>query len=285
MTPPASATAAGPVAPASPAPPRDRRRPSLRRVASLVLPPLIFSVAFLVAWEAYCRLFDVSEAALPPPSQVAAALRDNRSLLVDNMWITIQEILIGLALAIVVGVSLGVLIRSSRWAERAIYPWLVVSQLVPIPAIAPVFVIWFGFGIEPKLLVVALVSFFPIVVNTVDGLRAADPELIDLLRTLGASRRRIFRVARLPAAMPSIFSGLRIAAAFSVIGAVFGEWVGASEGLGYLVLVLNNQTDTAAVFAVVTLLALIGIGLFGLITLAERLLLPWYHAPRAEAEG
>jgi len=254
----------------------------VRRVLWLVLPPFLFSVLFLLAWELYCRWRDISESALPPPSAVGDALWENRSLLVDNAWVTIQEILLGLAIAVVVGVGLGALIRSSPVVERALYPWLVVSQLVPIPAIAPVFVIWFGFDMRPKVLVVALVSFFPIVVNTVDGLRAADPELIDLLRTLRATRRRIFRVARLPAALPFVFSGLKVSAAFSVIGAVFGEWVGASEGLGYLVLILNNQTDTAGVFAVVTLLAVIGIGLFGLVSLVERLLLPWYHAPRRE---
>jgi ABC-type nitrate/sulfonate/bicarbonate transport system permease component len=199
------------------------------------------------------------------------------------MWVTLQEILLGLLCAIVVGVTLGALIRSSRTVERALYPWLVISQLVPIPAIAPVFVIWFGFDLRPKILVVALVSFFPIVVNTVDGLRAVEPELISLMRTLGASRRKIFLSAQLPAAMPFIFSGLRIAAAFSVIGAVFGEWVGASVGLGYLILTLNNQTATADVFAVVVVLALIGIGLFALITLIERIALPWYHRPRVDA--
>jgi ABC-type nitrate/sulfonate/bicarbonate transport system permease component len=262
---------------------RRRGRRGWRGWAAVVLPPLLFSLLFLLAWQAYCVLFDISDAALPTPVQVAEALWDSRELLVDNMWVTIQEILLGLLCAVVVGVALGALIRSSRTIERAVYPWLVISQLVPIPAIAPVFVIWFGFDLRPKILVVALVSFFPIVVNTVDGLRAVEPELINLMRTLGASRRRIFLGAQLPAAMPFIFSGLRIAAAFSVIGAVFGEWVGASEGLGYLILTLNNQTATAEVFAVVVVLALIGIGLFALITLIERIALPWYHRPRADA--
>lgn len=265
---------------------RSRRGPRPRRGwrgwTGLLLPPLAFSLLFLGAWQAYCVLFDISDAALPTPVEVGQALWEQRELLWDNMWVTLQEIILGLLCAVVVGVALGALIRSSRMIERAVYPWLVVSQLVPIPAIAPVFVIWFGFDLRPKILVVALVSFFPIVVNTVDGLRAVEPELINLMRTLGASRRRIFFGAQLPAAMPFIFSGLRIAAAFSVIGAVFGEWVGASEGLGYLILVLNNQTATDEVFAVVVVLALIGIGLFALITLIERLALPWYHQPRAD---
>jgi len=262
---------------------RRRARRGWRGWAGLILPPLVFSLLFLAAWQAYCVFFDISDAALPTPVDVAEALWDNRELLFDNMWVTLQETLLGLLCAVVVGVTLGALIRSSRTIERAIYPWLVISQLVPIPAIAPVFVIWFGFDVRPKVLVVALVSFFPIVVNTVDGLRAVEPELINLMRTLGASRRRIFLSAQLPAAMPFIFSGLRIAAAFSVIGAVFGEWVGASEGLGYLILTLNNQTATAEVFAVVVVLALIGIALFALITLIERITIPWYHRPRVDA--
>jgi ABC-type nitrate/sulfonate/bicarbonate transport system permease component len=157
--------------------------------------------------------------------------------------------------------------------------------MVPIPAIAPIFVIWFGFDLRPKVLVVALVAFFPVVVNTVDGLRAVDPEMVSLLRTLRASRRRIYRVARLPAALPFIFSGMKIAAAYSVIGAVFGEWVGTfvgEEGLGSLILQFNNQSATAEMFACIVVLAVIGIVLFLLVALAERIALPWYHGARAE---
>lgn len=260
-----------------------RRRP--RDWAAMILPPLVFSLLFLAAWQAYVTIFDVSDAALPSPTEVVQALQDESQLLIDNTWITVQEIVLGFLLALVVGVGLGILLRSSRLVERAVYPWLVVSQLVPIPAIAPVFVIWFGFDLRPKILVVALVSFFPIVVNTIDGLKAVEPELVNLMRTLRAPRWRIFLSAQLPAAMPFIFSGMKIASALAVIGAVFGEWVGASEGLGYLILVFNNQTDTAAVFAVVTVLAVIGIGLFALISLVERLALPWYHKPRSQGNA
>lgn len=256
------------------------KAPSMRAIAARVLPPLVFSALVLLVWQGYVTLFDVSESALPSPVQVWDALVANNANYWENAKTTIKEILLGLLAAIVAGVALGAAIRTSRLVERAIYPWLVVSQLIPIPAIAPVFVIWFGFDLRPKVLVVALVSFFPIVVNTVDGLRAVEPELVNLLRTLGASRWRIFRTAQLPAAMPFIFSGMRVAAAFSVIGAVFAEWIGASAGLGYLILVQNNQTDTAQVFAIVCWLAAIGIGLFALITLIERLTLPWYHQTR-----
>ena len=179
-----------------------------------------------------------------------------RPLLLDNTWVTVEEILIGFGLAIVLGVLLAMLIRSSRTIERALYPWLVVSQRVPVPAVAPIFVIWTGFDLRPKIMVIALVGFFPIAVNTIDGLRAADPQLLRLMKTLRRSRWQRFRYAQLPASLPFLFSGLKVAAALStVIGAVFGEWVGASEGLGYLILVLNNATDTTTMFATIFLLS------------------------------
>ena len=251
--------------------PRDRR---LRRLVA----PVVFALLFLGAWQLYVAIADVPESSLPSPTEIAAAGWDGRSLLIDNTWVTVGEILLGFGLAIVVGLGLALLIRSSRTVERAVYPWLVVSQMVPVPAIAPIFVIWTGFDLRPKVMVIALVAFFPIVVNTVDGLRAADPGLLRLMRTMGASRLQRLRYGSFPASLPFLFSGLKIAAALSVIGAVFAEWVGSSEGLGHLILVLNNATDTATMFAAIFLLSMIGIGLFGLVVLCERLLLPWYRA-------
>jgi ABC-type nitrate/sulfonate/bicarbonate transport system permease component len=261
-------------------PARNRRERTLRIVA-----PIVFSVLVIGVWELYCVASGVSAETLPKPQQVWDALVEQRSLLLDASWRTIQAVLIGFACAVVVGVALGAAIHASRVVEAAVYPWLVVTQMIPIPAVAPIFVIWFGFDIRPKVLVVALVAFFPVVVNTVDGLRAVDPEMVSLLRTLGASRRRIYRVARLPAALPFIFSGMKVAAAFSVIGAVFGEWVGTfvgEEGLGSLILQFNNQSATAEMFACIVVLAVVGIALFLLVGLAERLTLPWYHQARAE---
>lgn len=234
----------------------------------------------LAGWQLGVRLGDVDESTLPAPTAVGRALWEHRALLVDNAWVTVQEIVVGYALAVALGVGLAVLVSSSPLIERAVYPWLVVSQMIPIVAIAPIFVIWTGFDLRPKVMVIALVSFFPIAVNTVDGLKSTDPELLDLLRTMGAGRWRRFRVARLPSALPFLFSGLKVAAALSVIGAVFGEWVGADAGLGYLVLTFNNQVATAEMFATIVVLALLGIALFGLVRLLERLLLPWHVAVR-----
>jgi ABC-type nitrate/sulfonate/bicarbonate transport system permease component len=255
-----------------------------RRIAAAVLPPVLFAIFVLGVWQLYTVVGDIKESTLPPPTDIAKSLWENRSMLLENAWVTIKEILLGFAAAIVLGVGLAVLIRSSRKVERAIYPWLVVSQMVPIPAIAPLLVIWTGFDLRPKVIVIMLVSFFPIAVNTIDGLRAAEPELLNLLKTLKANSWQRFRKAQLPAALPFMFSGLKVAAALSVIGAVFAEWVGASEGLGYLVLVLNNQTATTEMFAVIFTLALIGILLFLFVSLLERVLLPWYYESR-ETEG
>jgi ABC-type nitrate/sulfonate/bicarbonate transport system permease component len=260
-------------------PDRARRlRPWIERV----VPPLLLAVVLIGGWQAYVAVTNINEILLPPPSRVASAFWSDKSLLASDAWVTIREIVYGYLLAVVLGIGLAVLIHASRRAERALYPWLVVSQMVPIVAVAPIFVLWTGFDIRPKLMVIALVCFFPIVVNTIDGLRAVEPELLNVLRTLGASRLQVFRMARAPAALPFVFSGLKVAAAFSVLGAVFGEWVGANAGLGYEILILNNQSATADMFAVIALLSVIGIAMFGLVATAERLVLPWYHGARQD---
>jgi len=252
----------------------------VRALVRRVGPPLVFLLVVLGAWQLYASRSAISSATLPAPTEVATALWDGRDALWSAGRVTLWEILLGYLTAVVLGVGLAVAISSSRLAERAVYPWLVVSQMIPIVAIAPIIVIWTGFDLRPKVIVIALVSFFPIAVNTVDGLRSADPEQLDLLRTMGAGRWRRFRLAQWPAALPFVFSGLRVAAALAVIGAVFAEWVGASDGLGYLILTYNNQTATADVFAAVAVLAVIGIALFAAVSIAERLLLPWYHGAR-----
>jgi ABC-type nitrate/sulfonate/bicarbonate transport system permease component len=258
--------------------PRLRAARHGRGVAARLLPPLLLGVALIGAWELYAVASGVRESIVPTPVEVGHALIRDRSLLLSGAGTTLTEILLGYGMAIVVGVALAVAVSSSRLAERAVYPWLVVSQMVPIPALAPILVLWTGLDIRPKLIVIALVTFFPITVNTIDGLRATDRELVGLLRTLGAGRWQIFRIARLPSALPYLFSGLRVAAAFSVIGAVFAEWVASSGGLGYLVLSYNSQTATADVFAVVVVLAVIGVALFVLVGLVERVALPWWQA-------
>ncbi len=259
--------------PTSPA----RRPGRLRRV----LPAAVFSLLVVGAWQLYTVVSGISPLLLlPSPWEVARSVVANAGLFTDNAVVTLQEILIGFALGAATGVALGVLLTYSRMAERAVYPWLVASQMVPIVAVAPILVVWFGFTIVPKVVVVALVCFFPVVVNTVDGLKAVDPEMVRLMRTLGMSRPRIMRSVRIPSALPHMFSGLKVAMALSVIGAVFGEWVGSSQGLGYLMLALNNQLATIDLFAAVLVLSLIGIALFFLVGVVERLVIPWHHETR-----
>lgn len=245
-----------------------------------LLPPLAFSLLVLVAWQLLVVVADLRETILPRPTVVASHIYDERQLLIDSAWVTLKEIIVGFAIALAVGLTLAVLISASRIVERAVYPWMIASQMVPIVAIAPLLVLWFGFDLTPKVIVVALVSFFPLAVNTVDGLRAPPREMIDLMRTFGAGQLKIFRTVRVPAALPFVFSGAKIAIAFATLGAVFGEWVGASDGLGYLILTLNNQSATADVFGAIFALSLLGIGLFGLVSLLERILLAWRFADR-----
>jgi len=257
--------------------PRPRAGLRGRGLIAQVLPPLVGGVVLVALWQGYVAVSGVHEGILPSPMEVARALVRDRSLLASAAGTTLSEVLLGYAIAIVVGVGLAMVVSSSRLVERAIYPWLVGSQMIPIPVLAPVVVLWTGFDIRPKLIIVALVTFFPIAVNTIDGLRATDPELVGLLRTLGAGRRQVLRIARLPNALPYVFSGLRVAAAFAVLGAVFAEWVGSTNGLGVLILDYGNQTATADVFAVVVVLAVIGIAMFAAVGIVERVVVPWWR--------
>lgn len=239
------------------------------------LAPIGLIVLLLGIWETVVRLVKTPPWLLPSPSAIARAIVVDRRLLIHHAGVTLTEVILGFALALLIGVLLAIGIDTSRFLERAIYPLVIASQTVPIPALAPLLLIWLGYGLTPKILVTALVAFFPIAVNTVDGLRATDREVIALLRSLGAGRWACFRLARFPSALPFLFSGAKIGVAISVIGAIFGELVGAKGGLGYLLIRSTAQFQTARVFAAVVLLSLIGIGLFAVVTLAERFLLPW----------
>jgi ABC-type nitrate/sulfonate/bicarbonate transport system permease component len=243
----------------------------MRRVALTLL--LLAGLVAVWAWLA--SLDSVDDLTLASPREVAQAFEDDWSLLWDNAWVTLQEVLLGLAIAVVVGVVCAVGMHLSRTLRDAAYPLLVGSQAIPIVVLAPIFVLAFDYGIGPKLAIVALICFFPITVNVLDGLRAVDPEQLKLMRSFGASRLRTLRSVELPAALPSFFSGLRVASTVSVIGAVFGEWAGADSGLGRLVLLGNNQLQTPRVYAGVVILTLMAVALFALASLAERLVCPW----------
>ena len=192
---------------------------------------------------------------------------------------TAQEVGLGILVALVLGAALAIVIHLSPTLRRAVYPLLVGSQAVPVVIVAPLLVVWFGFGIAPKLAIIALVCFFPIVVTTLDALAAVDPEQRKLLRTLDASRWQQLRLVEVPAALPGALSGAKIAVAVAVIGAVFAEYAGSSEGLGHVILQAIPQLETARAYAAVTLLAALAILLFALLALAERLLVPWARRP------
>ena len=234
----------------------------------------------LAAWQGVASLHSVDDLTLASPGETLKALSDDRSLLADNALVTLEEVLLGLAIAVVTGVFFALVMHLSRVLRDAAYPILIASQAIPIVVLAPIFVLAFDYGIGPKLAIVALICFFPIAVNVLDGLRSVEPELLKLMRSLGASRWRTLRTVELPAAMPFFFSGLRIAASVSVIGAVFGEWAGADEGLGRLVLLGNNQLQTPRVYAGIVILTAMAVSMFALAALAERIACPWTREER-----
>lgn len=235
-------------------------------------------LALLGAWEAYCRLDDIDPLVLPAPSDVLDALWEDRGLLADDAGHTGAVIALGLLAAVACGVLLACSMHLWPPLRRALEPLVVGSQAVPVPVIAPLLVIALGFGLAPKVLIVALVCFFPIAIGLLDGLRSADPDARKLLRTLGAGRLRTLRVLELPAALPSGFTGLRVAAVLSVVGAVFAELSGSERGLGHTLTIANGQLETARAFAACLLLLAIAMLLYALFAVAERLLVGW--APR-----
>jgi putative hydroxymethylpyrimidine transport system permease protein len=240
-----------------------------------IWPPLGLLAAAVGVWELVVRAAHVPDYLFPAPSAVAASLVDDAGLLGRATLVTLREIVLGYLLAVGCAVAIAVVLHFSSALRRALLPLLVLSQTVPTVLLAPILAILLGFGIGPKLIVVAVVCFFPIVVNAVDGLRAADPELIRMMRTLHGGRRAIFRRVEAPGALPAVFSGMRVAATYAAVGAVFGEWAGSSAGLGFVILQAQPALDTARIFAAVLILSALALALYALVTLAERLLVPW----------
>jgi len=242
-----------------------------RRAAPLI----VFALLFL-AWEFAVHLTGVKEYLLPPPSKVWTEFLKRWPTVMDGAWVTTQEIIAGYLLAIVVSIPLALAVAYSRFVETAIYPVVVFLQIVPKIAIAPLFIIWFGFGFTPKLLLVFLLSFFPIVVASIAGFKSADPDILDFARTTGASGWKMFAKIRLPQALPDIFTGLKVGAALSATAAVVAEFVASDRGLGYLLLQYNGNLDTPMVFAIIVLLSLIGLAVYYVVEIIERITIPWH---------
>ena len=244
--------------------------------------PCLLLLSGLGIWEAAVHLYAIPHYILPAPSAIAITMVEKRSSLAGHALVTLQEMLLGFGLAAGSGMVLAVLMFEVPVLEKALYPYVIGSQTVPVFALAPLLVVWFGYGIPSKVLMAAVIVFFPIVLNTLDGLKSTDADVVNLLQVMQASRWQLLWKVQLPSALPFILSGAKIGISISTIGAVIGEWVGSKAGLGRLMLDANSQLQVSLVFAAIFCLSLMGLGLFGCMTLVERWMMPWrYLEPRA----
>jgi putative hydroxymethylpyrimidine transport system permease protein len=258
-----------------------RRRRRKRHWLPTYGPAALVLLALAGAWELATRVGGIPNYLLPSLDQVFTALWQDRSVLGAATRVTVTEMLLGFLIAAAAALLLATLLHMSATLRRAVYPLLIGSQTIPVVVLAPILAIAFGYNIAPKLAIVGLVCFFPLVVNTLDGLRSVDPQLIKLMRTLDSSRWGTFCRVEFPSALPSVFSGARIAATFAAIGAVFGEWSGSTKGLGYVMLQATPQLQTSLVFAAIFVLTAMSVAIFLLVSVAERLLAPWIHRERS----
>ena len=258
-----------------------KQRMSVGRVIATYGLSLLVFLFLLGIWEFISRDGLVAVYVLPAPDQVITELwNDWGSVLRSATWVTFQEMFLGFLIAVVLGIGIAVLLHWSKVIRRALYPLLIASQAIPVVVLAPILVIIIGYNISSKLVIVALLCFFPIAINTLDGFRGVDSEYVRMMRTLHGTRWLTFRRIELPSAMPSLFSGMRVAAAFAPVGAVFGEFSGSNDGLGYVMLQAGPELQTARVLAAVLLLTLMAVLLVLAVTLCERLIAPWAHEPR-----
>jgi NitT/TauT family transport system permease protein len=251
------------------------------RVSNLAAPTLAI-VAVVVVWAAVVKLFDIPDYLLPAPQAVAARIVKEWALLWKNGVYTLMSVLTGFAAGVAIGVPLAFAIVLSRSMERIAMPFLVMSQTIPKVAIAPILVVWLGFGILPKIAIVFLISFFPIVVSTVVGLKSVETDMIDLVRSMGARTAKIMLRVRGPSALPQMFAGFKIAVCLAVVGAIVGEFVGSDRGLGYLLLTSTGTLDGTLVWAALFVLIAMGMALFAIVSKLERLAIPWHVSVRAE---
>ncbi len=243
-----------------------------------IVPPTALIVFLIIGWFFVASVSGLSPFILPTPLDVVMAGWETRALLLNSVGVTLLATGIGLVLALLAGIGIAVVMDFWPLARRALYPLLVVSQTIQILAIAPILIIWFGFGLTPTIFIVVLFCFFPLAVNTADGLTSTDPELISLLRAMGANKKQIWRMVRMPSALPSFFSGLRLAVTYSVVAATIGEWVGGSSGLGLYMLRSKNALATDQVFVAMFITSLLSVALFMLVYAIERFALPWYYS-------
>ena len=245
----------------------------MKKTSRAALPALAI-VALLVAWEALVRILEIPSYVLPAPTRVLAALWEDRAALLRHSGITVAEALGGMGISLVCAVALGMLMDLSEGVKAVLYPILVVTQTVPMIVLSPILILYLGFGAAPKILTVVLMCFFPIVVSFTDGMGQIDPGYVNLIRTYGGSRLQVYTLVKIPYALPALFSGLKMAATYSVSGAVVGEWVASQAGIGYYLLRVKNSYALDKMFASVLVIILLSLMMNGLITLLQRLCLP-----------
>jgi NitT/TauT family transport system permease protein len=249
------------------------------RATSRQLPDWVLALALLVAvaaiWEAVIRVFHISSFILPAPSAIIASLIQNRGKLATAAGSTALEILLGFVLAAVTGVVVALVIARFERFGRALYPLIVLFQNVPKVALAPIFILWFGFDLAPKIALIVVIAFFPVAIDMLAGLQSVEPSFVALMHSVGASRTKILLRVRIPHSLPHLMAGLKVAITFSVIGAIVGEFAGANHGLGYLIEFASTQLDTAMIFAGLTVISVLGLAFYYVVELAERLLVPW----------
>jgi NitT/TauT family transport system permease protein len=254
----------------------EQRRSSFRNSLSAIMWPVISFILLMVLWQIAIAVFRIPEFILPPPSAFFARLYESRSLIWDQALVTGNEVLLGFLSAAAVSIPLALLIVSVRALERGLYPLIVFLQLVPKIAIAPLFIVWFGFTLFPKILLTFLLCFFPILVDSMTGFKAIDPRLLYITRSMGASKWQTFRYIRLPAAMPFIFSGLKVSIVLAPTAAIVAEFVGANQGLGYLLLRGTSYMDTSLIFASLVALAVMGLVFNYIVEGGEQIVMPWH---------
>jgi ABC-type nitrate/sulfonate/bicarbonate transport system permease component len=264
--------------------PRHRPRRGLRTRLHHIWPPALVLIALAVAWEAITSALSVSHSILPGPALVLEATWNDRANLWPAMWTTTKEAVLGILVASVVALVLAVAIDWSRTVRRSLYPLMVTSQTLPIIVLAPLVVIWFGFGTAPKIGLVALFTFFPIAVGMVQGLASADPDSMALLRTMGATRRQLLLRVRAPSAIPQTFTGLKVAVTYAYVSAIFAEYVGAEQGLGVYMQASKNAFRTELVFGAILVTTLLTLALFVIVALLERLAMPWRRPSQSEVD-
>ena len=242
----------------------------------LVLLPLLFALTVLAAWELFCRASRVSPVLLPPPSAVWSVLSENWGILFQQSVPTTLETITSFAVATLLGVALAVAITFSAWVREALYPNIVMFQLIPKIALAPLFIVWLGVGSRSCIVLAIFIAFFPVVISTATGLVSAKPEVIQLCRSLTASEWQMFRLARFPYAMPFVFAGMKVGVTMAMIGVIVGEFITAQAGLGYIIMFASSAGETATVLAAIVLLCGIGLALFSLVALGEIAVQRWY---------